>query len=181
MNKKDGNDKKQQTTAKPNNDLANTSLIPSENKQIKSYSGENKRQNTNNNSWPNIVQAVFTGLIFIATCAYVFVSIFQWNEMQRANTSTEKTVCLAERNIKTTQEQFRQDQRAWVGVSFDPPKESIPDDIDYTPVGTENHVHIPVVNRRILVKEGKTSRFEIWITNTGKTPAKNHYGYYTFG
>lgn len=69
----------------------------------------------------------------------------QTEAMQIAADANKKTVELAERNIKATQEQFRQDQRAWMGFSETPQWQT-------------------VVNKPLIVT--------VFFKNMGKTPAK---------
>jgi len=79
----------------------------------------------------------------------------QTQAMQNAANTSKNAVKLAERNIQTTQEQSRLDQRAWVGATeMNPPSFK---DGDIT----------------VYIKEGeKNTSFGVNIVNSGKTPAR---------
>jgi hypothetical protein len=79
--------------------------------------------------------------------------------MQDTANANQTAVGLAEQNIKATQEQFRRDQRAWVG------------DIDNTPPPFTDGI------RKVFIKEGEgLPPISIIIMNSGKTPARKIKG-----
>ncbi len=166
MNGKDGNNKEKQTTDNPNNDITDPTPISHEEQQIKPNYGENDGHNKKENGWPHRVQAIFTGLIFFVTAAYAVVAWFQWRTMsgqldemiktvkitEDSNKANKKSIELAERSIKATQEQFRLDQRAWLNMRE--PKFTEP------------------------LNSQKSLRISFTIKNVGKTPAQRvHYRY----
>jgi hypothetical protein len=77
----------------------------------------------------------------------------QTEAMQDTSKASQDAVKLAKRSIEATQEQFRLDQRAWVGV------------IERTPPAFQDGT------RHFFVKEGERCTLGVMIKNSGKTPA----------
>ena len=163
MNETDSNDEKKHTATKPNN-TTDPAPIPCEKQQIVTNPSGNDRQNKKKKDW----QAIFTGLIFLATTAYAIFAILQWQEMQKTSSATKQAaeagagaVKVAERNIKTTQDQFTLDQRAWINIEganirepFNPSKNI---KIDFT---TKNSGKTPALHVKY--------RFRTWIQYSGQ-------------
>jgi len=123
----------------------------------------NKTDNKQKINWPSWIQAISSICLIGITGFYTYYASQQVEQMRNtvkemgkqsgsmhdATNANKKAVQLSEGNIKATQDQFRRDQRAWIGIAN------------------------PIIDRGVLLKEGEYSRFEIIVTNSGKTPAKN--------
>jgi hypothetical protein len=90
-------------------------------------------------------------LTLIGVAIYAGVAILQWQEMIGATGAAQQAVREArlnrqqsERALNSTIEQFRQEQRAWVGATY---------------------------VSSIVIKAGEMPTFQVEVVNTGKTPA----------
>jgi hypothetical protein len=114
----------------------------------------------------NQLMVYTTAIVAFGTIFYAAVAVFQWQLMKESAVQTagqvDKLIDQAKRLADTsktaldaTVENFRLEQRAWVGPILVLPPEY-----------TEG-------NKRLYVKEAQPIKCGIEITNSGKTPAKN--------
>lgn len=97
----------------------------------------------------------FNALLVIATITYVVFACLQWMSMN-------KEAGIAQRQYSSAIQNFRDDERAWIGVKT---------------IMFSKFTHNGV---KVFVKEGQRVRADIEITNTGKTPAINMRQKYGF-
>jgi hypothetical protein len=132
----------------------------------------NLRQRWQQTTLSNKLMVITTAIVAFGTVFYVVVAIFQWQLMkesgEQTSRQTDKVIAEARRIADTSNESarqakvaldatinnFRLEQRAWIGVTQ-----------VYSPEYTDG-------DNKVYLKEGQKIKAEIILINSGKTPAK---------